>query len=222
MVGPIAPERNPPINPQYYQPSRFEITDIVFDVYGVPFSITGATQAVQCVLTCNGQFRAGQFIQISSVLGMTELNGNVYEVVSYTSTTVTIDVDSTGFTAYVSGGTAVRVNEFNLSVPTITVTTDVDHNYVLGQLVKVLVPVAYGSVQLSNRQGYVVYVPSATEVTIGIPYFNVSNFISSPVYAPNPPQIIAIGDGNQGYINPTGRVTSTTTIPGSFINVSPL
>ena len=75
-------------------------------VSGDAFAITGATQADPCVLTCAGQFDANQLIQISGVEGMTQLNGNTYLVISSTATEVTIDLDSTAFDAYVSGGTA--------------------------------------------------------------------------------------------------------------------
>lgn len=141
MAGPIAPERNPPINPQYYQPSRFVISAIT--------------------------------------------------LASPTSETT-------------------------------TVTTSEDHNYVLGQLIRLLVPNAYGSTQISGKTGYVSAIPAANEVVVGINSTNCSAFIGSPVYGPTLPQILAVGDGNQGYINSTGRTTATTTIPGSFINISPL
>jgi hypothetical protein len=72
-------------------------------------TITGATQANPCVLTASGHtFVAGQQITISGVAGMTQLNGNTYSVASVTPTTVTISVNATGFTAYSSGGSAVK------------------------------------------------------------------------------------------------------------------
>lgn len=79
------------------------------DPEGSGFAITGATQANPCVLTCTGQFETGQLITISGVVGMTQLNGNIFSVVSSTSTNVTINVDSTGFTPYISGGLATPV-----------------------------------------------------------------------------------------------------------------
>lgn len=82
------------------------------------FPITGATQANPCVLTCTGAFPAGSLLKIQGVEGMTELNfdeisNNYYNVISSNSTTVTIEVDSTAFTAYTSGGTATRVVNHN-------------------------------------------------------------------------------------------------------------
>lgn len=69
-------------------------------------NITGATQANPSVLTANNSMQAGQFVTINNVLGMTELNGNTYEILTATAGTITIDVDATGFSAYVSGGSA--------------------------------------------------------------------------------------------------------------------
>jgi len=65
-------------------------------------NITNATQAYPCVLTCNGRFGADSLIQISGINGMTELNGNIYSVITSDATTVTINVDSSGFGAFSS------------------------------------------------------------------------------------------------------------------------
>lgn len=73
--------------------------------YVSSFVITGISQATSAVITANNTLVAGQSVLISGVVGMTELNGNTYTVLSANATTVTINVDSTGFTAYVSGGT---------------------------------------------------------------------------------------------------------------------
>lgn len=73
--------------------------------YQTSFAITGATQATQAVLTVTTTFAAGQTVTINGVVGMTQLNGNTYTVVANGGTTLTINVNSTAFTAYVSGGT---------------------------------------------------------------------------------------------------------------------
>ena len=77
-------------------------------------TITGATQASQCVLTCVNALSTGDMIKITGVVGMTQLNFteanyNYYYVVSATPTTITLLVDSSAFTAYTSGGTVQRV-----------------------------------------------------------------------------------------------------------------
>ena len=140
--GPIAPERNPPIQPQYYQPSRFEIENIT--------------------------------------LGLTTL-----------------------------------------------VTTSVDHNYVLGQVVRTLIPSTYGTRQLNEKQGEVISIPAANQFVLPIDSRAFDPFVSNPAYGPTPPQVLAIGDVNSGIISSAGRsigsgLTGTpVTIPGAFINISP-
>jgi hypothetical protein len=212
IVGPIPPYSNPPIEPQFFQPSRFVISNISVGVtttvttsvnhnyvigqqvrllipqlFGSqqlnnvtgfvisipsatqvvlnidssysnsfipnPFTatITNATQANPCVLTANNSFLLGNSVVISGILGMTQLNGNQFQILSCTPTTINLNVDSTFFTSYVSGGVA------NLVTNNTTVA-----------------------------------------------------------------QIIATGDVNSGQTNSDGRTQNITYVPGSFINISPL
>ena len=134
--GPTPPENNPPINPQYYQPSVFSISALT--------------------------------------LG-----------------------------------------------PTTLITTSIDNNYVVGQLVRLIIPNKYGTFQLNESQGYVLSIPQADQVIVGIDSSNANTFIPSPSGITTKPQIMAIGDINTGQTN-TGRTGNITYIPGSFINISPL
>jgi hypothetical protein len=74
------------------------------------FIITGATQAYPAVLNASTVLGVGSTIQISGVQGMTQLNNDlsslnpVYEVIAVTPTTISINVDSSAFSAYTSGG----------------------------------------------------------------------------------------------------------------------
>lgn len=69
-------------------------------------TITGVSQAVQAVVTSVNSFRVGQLLTFTGVGGMTQLNGNTYQVVNSTGSSFTINVNSTAFTAYTAGGTA--------------------------------------------------------------------------------------------------------------------
>lgn len=137
--GPIPPYNNPPIEPQFYQPSRFVIEDI--------------TQGI-----------------------------------------------------------------------TTLVTTTEDQNYVIGQEIRFLIPSTCGIFQLNEIQGYVISIPSSNQVEIDIDSRFMNSFI--PVVINNQnlsyPQIIAIGDISSGAINSSGTINLNTSIPGSFINISPL
>lgn len=104
---------------------------------------------------------------------------------------------------------------------TTTVTTSEDHNYVVGQLIRLLIPFQYGAQQLTNKQGKVISIPSSTQVIVDISSLDTDSFISNPSLAYSEPQIIAIGDYNSGAINSSGRVSNITYIEGSFINISP-
>lgn len=80
------------------------------------FAITGATQANPAVLTVTGNnFAVGDWVFVSGVVGMTQLNGRYFIVGSVSGAAVglkTLDgvnLNSTGYTAYVSGGTVQRV-----------------------------------------------------------------------------------------------------------------
>lgn len=101
------------------------------------------------------------------------------------------------------------------------VTTSVDHNYVVGQAVRLHIPVAYGSSAISGQQGYVTSIPSVTQVVVNIDSTLANSFIASPSYGPTPPQICAIGDVNSGPLNADDTDKQKTFIPGSFINISP-
>lgn len=76
-------------------------------------TITAASKAAQCVLTMgtsNTVGPVGSTTTISGISGMTQLNGNTYTIVAVNGQQMTINVDSTAFTTYTSGGTATYVN----------------------------------------------------------------------------------------------------------------
>lgn len=78
------------------------------------FTITDATVANPVVLTVNNSLSPGNMILITGVEGMTELNYDgsqftIYQVIDSSSTTLTIDLDGTAFTPYISGGTVVQL-----------------------------------------------------------------------------------------------------------------
>jgi len=102
-----------------------------------------------------------------------------------------------------------------------TVTTTVNHNYFVGQLVRLLIPPQFGCVQLNQQTGYVLSIPAANQVTVTINSSqNVDAFKTST--AATQPQIVAVGDINTGVTNSNGPFNESTFIPGSFINISPV
>lgn len=69
-------------------------------------TITNITQATQAVITTINTFTVGQYVQISQVAGMTQINGRIVQIVSASGTAITVDIDTSAFSAYSSGGTA--------------------------------------------------------------------------------------------------------------------
>jgi hypothetical protein len=78
-------------------------------------AVTGATQTNPCVITVTNNWSVGDWIYISGVGGMTQLNKQYFRVNARTATTVTLGdlqgnpVDSTAFPAFSGAGTAARV-----------------------------------------------------------------------------------------------------------------
>lgn len=80
-------------------------------------TISAASKAASCVLQLETGHAAviGGYLAITNVSGMTELNGNVYEITNVSGRNVTIAVNSTGFTTYTSGGYARYVERVAIS-----------------------------------------------------------------------------------------------------------
>ncbi len=104
---------------------------------------------------------------------------------------------------------------------TTTITTQVDHNYVVGQQCRLVIPQAFGCFALNGTSGYVLSIPAANQVVLSINSgTNVNPFISSS--SSNQPQILAIGDISSGATNANGINNTITYVPGAFINISPI
>ena len=82
--------------------------------YATPVTITGITQANPAVVTATAHsLPASSIVYVSGVAGMTEVNGKFYKIANELTNSFELtelhdgsNVDSTGFTAYTSGGTA--------------------------------------------------------------------------------------------------------------------
>ncbi len=85
-------------------------------------AITGATKASPCVITSvDHPFQNGDDIVITDVAGMTQLNGNTYEVANRTADTYELlGIDSSGFGVYTSGGIATRAGILEIPTPYLT------------------------------------------------------------------------------------------------------
>lgn len=87
------------------------------------FSISGATQANPCQITLLGHgYSTGDWIFLSGIVGMTQLNNRFYVITVTSANTFTLfslfglgGINSTTYGAYVSGGVASRV--YTLATP---------------------------------------------------------------------------------------------------------
>lgn len=111
------------------------------------------------------------------------------------------------------------ISQIILGINTI-VTTSINHNYVIGQLVRLIIPPNAGCRNLNESQGYVLSIPSPTQVLLSINSTDTDPFIV-PSASSTQAQTLAIGEINSGQTNSNGTVNQVTYIPGSFINISP-
>lgn len=96
LIGPNAPERNPPIVPQYYAPSVFYITAITL---GLTTTVTTATDHNYSI---GGEVR----MHIPTTYGTIQLNGAQAVVISIPSSTqVELLIDSQQFDSFISSPT---------------------------------------------------------------------------------------------------------------------
>lgn len=71
-------------------------------------AISGATQANPCVITATAHgitIGASKTVMVTGIVGMTQLNTRMFTATAIDANTVSLNVDSTAFTAYTSGGT---------------------------------------------------------------------------------------------------------------------
>ena len=78
-------------------------------------TITGISIATQAVVTSAAHgLIAGDFICVQSVAGMTQINGKILEILSVTTNTITVDLDTTNasnYSVYTSGGFLASVGD---------------------------------------------------------------------------------------------------------------
>lgn len=101
---------------------------------------------------------------------------------------------------------------------TTTITTSEDHNYVVGQQIRFIIPPDYGMRELDKKQGIIIFIPSSTQFVIQLDTRGFNSFLNPGTSTKA--QTLAIGDINSGIIATNGINISSTNIPGSFVNIS--
>lgn len=97
IVGPIAPFSNPPIEPQYFQPWKFNITNITLG------PTTTITLSIPPITNLNYVIGQQVRLTIPQQFGCRQLNGQTGFIIAIPSSNqITIDLFSTGGNAYVA------------------------------------------------------------------------------------------------------------------------
>ncbi len=99
------------------------------------------------------------------------------------------------------------------------VTTATAMDYVVGQQVRLIIPPSFGCRQLNGQTAFVISVIDEFEIELDLYSAGGDPYTASS--ATTQAQIIGIGNINQGAINSSGRTNTSTSIPASFINISP-
>jgi hypothetical protein len=89
-------------------------------------SISAITKAAAAQITANGHGRAtGDWVEIYGVAGMTQINGAFAPCTVINANTLTVPIDSTGFTTYTSGGQLSWGQSMYAGASTLPVTGDI-------------------------------------------------------------------------------------------------
>lgn len=163
----------------------FTLSDAQMRTYsdvGEVLSITNATQANPCVLTVMNSLTTGTNVKITGVQGMTQLNGNYYTITAQTSTTLTINVDSTNFTAYRGKGFVTPAISAATQAAQLVIT--ISNNLAIGSLVRI--SDVRGMIEL-NGNVYLIKNKTDTTLTLGVDSTAFSAYVSGGIATPVAP-----------------------------------
>ncbi len=223
--------------------------------YGPTFTISGIVAATGIATTTAPHgFAVGDAVLLYGTLGMLQIAGTMTTVTAVTSpTTFTIgNIPTAGFAAAATAGFVKKVLYPDLYVPfgtnitavstgaTTTITTSVNHSFVIGQEVFFVIPSTsfvnttpvWGTTQLDSQfvvqstgipqQAYVTAIPAANQITVNVNSTGFGTF-TYPTSAQAAlgitfPQVLAIGDQNSGgtLVPPLPPQPSGTPIAGTL------
>lgn len=187
----------------------------------LPMTITNVTQAASAVVTVSGfNFGSvGKSLVVSGVTGMTQINGT-WTISAVSGQTITLSVNSTGFSAYSAAGTGVITTTI-ASVSGDNVTTDLDGTaYTAAATSTVTLTIASPGVVNWTAHGRSVndriYLKTTGALPTGltIPTTITPNTVSLPVYVKtviNPNSFTVSGSAGGTVIAFTGSQSGTHT-----------
>ena len=214
--------------------------------YGPTLTITGITQAAAAVVTTSAPhgLATGDAVLIYGTTAMLQIAGEVYTVTVLSTTTFSINVNSSGFAAAATAGFCKQLLYPDLYIPYRCVITGVttgattlinlglNHRFVVGQEVFIQIPfvtsTAWGMRQLDTevyntanivpQQAYVTAV-TASSITVNVNSTGYTAFAyptsAQAALGMTFPAVYAIGDQNYGPTGP-GPFPAPITVPGAF------
>lgn len=148
------------------------------ELLGPALTVTSITQAAAAVVTITSHgLNTGDVVRLYGTTAMLQIAGQDYVVTRIDANTFSIPVNSSGFAAAATGGTARKVivgpafAPRNRTVTNVTaanpavITTSTNHGYLPGEQVRLLVPAGWGMVEANNKLVRVVSVTANTITT---------------------------------------------------------
>lgn len=175
-----------------------------------PFlAVTGITKAAAAVVTVTGHgYATGDLVRLTSLVGMAQLSGYVFEITVLSANTFSIPVDSSAFATVATAGFAQKLSLINLFEPqnvslvSVTkatqavVSVSAPHMLTAGAKVSFRVPSAFGMIELDQLVGSVVSVQSDLQYTVSIDTSSFTTFAFPAAAAQpfTPAQALPIGE----------------------------
>lgn len=215
----------------------------------IALAATFVTQAGAAVVTTASahNLETGDAVLLYGTTGMLQIAGEIYTVTVLSSTTFSIPVNSAGFASAATAGFMKKVLYPDLYVPyraaitaisvgaTTTITTAVNHGFVVGQEVFIQIPkvhnsaVSWGTVELDTQaynashvapqQAYVTSVPALNQIVVNVNSTGFTAFAyptsAQAALGMTFPAVYGIGDQNFGPTGP-GPFAFPIVLPGAF------
>ncbi len=104
---------------------------------------------------------------------------------------------------------------------TTRVVTAAANQFVVGQLIRFVLPQRDGMYQINESQAYITSISNSTTFIVALNTLNIGTFNPNGTTLQKP-FVIPVGDVNTGQINSMGRINNLLYIGGSFKNISPI
>lgn len=169
---------------------------------------TIVSQAAAAIVTINGHtFVTGDRVVLSNVTGMRQIEGMEFTVTYLGVNTFSIPINTSAFLAPATAVTARKLPALPLFAPREQIITGISqanpcvvqlsetHDFVVGSVVRIVVPAAYGMIQLNDVQATVTAI-TATSITLNLDStaFTAFAYPTSAAYRTSFPLVVPMGE----------------------------